>query len=309
MQRIYSTRNSWTLGNRTNHSKILISSLLVTLLFIPCFLQAASLNSDLLTQIGRDYVITEDWRTLQQVSGPLMDSAGVSGVGASASASLDIDYGLIRSRASGYMNYTGTGTDFVVALANGSIQDLVTITGGTTGTLGTLTAQVYLSGFGSATAAGPPEDPGYETVVAAYGVELSNLYGYGGTSVTGGWNSSTDGFRGDPLGQAYTLTTSFIFGTQWALGFSSSLFVSISPTSAAGTYQGELDLWNTITWLGIQSITDEAGNAIGSYSISSESGFDWSSAHPSAVPIPTAFWLFGSGLIGLIGIARRKTHV
>ena len=26
----------------------------------------------------------------------------------------------------------------------------------------------------------------------------------------------------------------------------------------------------------------------------------------SAVPIPAAVWLFGSGLIGLIGIARRK---
>jgi len=25
-----------------------------------------------------------------------------------------------------------------------------------------------------------------------------------------------------------------------------------------------------------------------------------------AVPVPAAVWLFGSGLIGLIGIARRK---
>ena len=27
-----------------------------------------------------------------------------------------------------------------------------------------------------------------------------------------------------------------------------------------------------------------------------------------AVPLPAAVWLFGSGLIGLIGLARRKTH-
>jgi len=26
----------------------------------------------------------------------------------------------------------------------------------------------------------------------------------------------------------------------------------------------------------------------------------------SAVPVPAAFWLFGSGLIGLVGFARRK---
>ena len=29
----------------------------------------------------------------------------------------------------------------------------------------------------------------------------------------------------------------------------------------------------------------------------------------SAVPIPATIWLFGSGLLGLIGVARRKTHV
>ena len=29
----------------------------------------------------------------------------------------------------------------------------------------------------------------------------------------------------------------------------------------------------------------------------------------SAVPVPAAAWLFGSGIIGLIGIARRKVHV
>lgn len=29
-------------------------------------------------------------------------------------------------------------------------------------------------------------------------------------------------------------------------------------------------------------------------------------ATPSAVPVPAAFWLFGSGLLGLVGLARRK---
>ena len=28
---------------------------------------------------------------------------------------------------------------------------------------------------------------------------------------------------------------------------------------------------------------------------------------PSAVPIPAAVWLFGAGLIGMVGIARRKS--
>jgi hypothetical protein len=30
------------------------------------------------------------------------------------------------------------------------------------------------------------------------------------------------------------------------------------------------------------------------------------SATPAAVPVPAAVWLFGSGLMGLVGIARRR---
>ena len=29
----------------------------------------------------------------------------------------------------------------------------------------------------------------------------------------------------------------------------------------------------------------------------------------TAIPVPAAAWLFGSGLVGLIGLARRKTRV
>jgi hypothetical protein len=28
--------------------------------------------------------------------------------------------------------------------------------------------------------------------------------------------------------------------------------------------------------------------------------------NPSAVPVPAALWLFGSGLLGLVGVARRR---
>ena len=35
-------------------------------------------------------------------------------------------------------------------------------------------------------------------------------------------------------------------------------------------------------------------------------GIDMATAYISAVPVPAAVWLFGSGLLGLIGVARRK---
>jgi len=50
-----------------------------------------------------------------------------------------------------------------------------------------------------------------------------------------------------------------------------------------------------------------AGNVYLNGSISSSSDHDTHfRTYVSAVPVPAAAWLFGSGLIGLIGVARRK---
>jgi len=38
----------------------------------------------------------------------------------------------------------------------------------------------------------------------------------------------------------------------------------------------------------------------------SNGGFTGGSVSPTAVPVPAAAWLFGSGLLGMIGMARRK---
>ena len=37
--------------------------------------------------------------------------------------------------------------------------------------------------------------------------------------------------------------------------------------------------------------------------------FEGATVNVNAVPVPAAAWLFGSGLIGLVGIARRKTQL
>lgn len=49
--------------------------------------------------------------------------------------------------------------------------------------------------------------------------------------------------------------------------------------------------------------TVDVGFAVG---LTTYTETDTASASISAVPIPAAVWLFGSGLIGLIGVARRK---
>lgn len=42
------------------------------------------------------------------------------------------------------------------------------------------------------------------------------------------------------------------------------------------------------------------------WTLDSNGGLSWQAAEVSAVPVPAAVWLFGSGLLGLVGIARRK---
>ena len=57
--------------------------------------------------------------------------------------------------------------------------------------------------------------------------------------------------------------------------------------------------WGSNTALNFQRVVDKSHVA-----------FAWAvhSGDVSAVPVPSAVWLFGSGLIGLIGLARRKAN-
>lgn len=52
-----------------------------------------------------------------------------------------------------------------------------------------------------------------------------------------------------------------------------------------------------------------SGGNSGSWYSENQYGFDYASINGSisAVPVPAAVWLFSSGLLGLIGLARRKT--
>jgi len=51
---------------------------------------------------------------------------------------------------------------------------------------------------------------------------------------------------------------------------------------------------------------DTAGTWEFTANTASGTTFSWSSSTVSAVPVPAAVWLFGSGLLGMVGIARRK---
>ena len=83
----------------------------------------------------------------------------------------------------------------------------------------------------------------------------------------------------------------------------------ITGTQSAGDWQylaSSESLWKTANlWMMLDADQDYAmqvKTAIG------QTAFDWDYAlawQVTAVPVPVAFWLFGSGLLGLIGIGGR----
>ena len=81
--------------------------------------------------------------------------------------------------------------------------------------------------------------------------------------------------------------------------FASLTFTALNPPSdVVALIQGAGGVWQNGDLLatdydGISNSTVTYGNA---------------TITVSAVPVPAAVWLFGSGLIGLVGIARRKTQ-
>jgi hypothetical protein len=65
-----------------------------------------------------------------------------------------------------------------------------------------------------------------------------------------------------------------------------------------------VDYSHTLSWGGV-TVTDWFGNPV-NFTSTSLSGFNYANAYVPSVPVPAAVWLFASGLLGLIGVARRK---
>jgi len=139
---------------------------------------------------------------------------------------------------------------------------------------------------------------GYTAPVLIEGLDLGGIF----WDVTINWNTSYNTtytsapmFFGNPQGaqnattaiqQALLNDTPAYPGT--GLG-SSYLMTPYSQTASYG-------VWGTDMHVGSVALFPDA--------LYTRSGFTtWS---VSAVPVPSAVWLFGSGLIGLIGIARKK---
>ena len=81
-------------------------------------------------------------------------------------------------------------------------------------------------------------------------------------------------------------------------GGGSSSYTASSPGGSPG---GFLEWTAGSTLVGVDSIVFSAGDL-------SSNDFALAAVNVSAVPLPAAAWLFGSALLGLVTVARRKTN-
>ncbi len=110
-------------------------------------------------------------------------------------------------------------------------------------------------------------------------------------------NTFTTGTVGGSLNlESFSPVTNFFSIGGWQLDVSTLTIVDQS----AGTLN--------LLGLGVLKGHDfDATDVSWSFSSSSTTSYSMTVSSVSPVPVPAAAWLFGSGLLGLVGVARRKT--
>lgn len=173
-----------------------------------------------------------------------------------------------------------------------------------------------LTSLSGATAVGAV---GNSTVSASVSIDGQRVFSTGGQLVSrNGVITTNDMSRGlalnggafqqDPvtsLTGVFSFDIPFVFGTPFRMDAELNAFVQALASAAGDQASAYSSFGSSGYWGGISGVHLADGTVLSGYNLSSQSGFNWNNA-ASPVPVPAAVWLLGSGLLGLIGVARRK---
>lgn len=131
----------------------------------------------------------------------------------------------------------------------------------------------------------------------AFGFNLDDITGYGSPT-----NPTRDPFFGTWTVQDLNPIFPVLYNQPFSTGGDSALGFSNSGVDLRLMIDGSVVANGPIGGLPGHSHLDIASWSVGAW-------FDDPIPPVSAVPVPAAVWLFGTGILGLIGVARRKVQV
>jgi len=112
----------------------------------------------------------------------------------------------------------------------------------------------------------------------------TGIFGFGGD-----WDLAIPGGEGTGI----TITLTLLAG-------GTEVLTTEIPRSISGTF------WGFVSDIAFTDVLLTAGTQSGIAETFTMDNLVYSSSPTSAVPVPAAVWLFGSGLLGLLGVRRKK---
>ncbi len=231
--------------------------------------------------------------------------------GVQSAASAQADYGALK-----VLGYAATDGGVSSSQDNGSAwakagwYDDITINspGFATGTAAVLTAQVSVGGGFSRSGSFGPSPGAYDTYGArttgTWNLDIFNTYSSGSYGADL-YQTGYDDIRDSGIIGTYTIEAPILLGSQFGIRMVMEGYAAAASKGLGANASATFDLGHSAYWGGISSITVNGVEV--AFDLTSWSNHDWKqSSIPSAVPVPAAAWLFGSGLLGLVGIARRR---
>ena len=266
-------------------------------------------------------ILTHHCGVLDADGDPHQTSSSASSGGAGGTGDAFASAGIIKVFAS---MFSPAGSVVGSGSADGRYSEDITISSaGFNGTAAQIQTSVTVQGFID------PQGSGGGNVIFAFGLGSVNQVFNGGWTANS-TNPASGGFPSEfaSVSPGGTLFYSGIhdFTFDIIIGTSFKIFESLTAStfkidcqfggncqqSAQGSV--DIDFGHSSYWNGISAISlkdPNTGNFIPAernlFSVSSTSGVDWfTSLVPAPVPVPTAFWLFGSALVGASGWLRRR---
>lgn len=198
----------------------------------------------------------------------------------------------------------GYPNGWIVAKHWGPSDNLVGITGSTAGgtalsTTGS-TAMDFSVNTNTTTNSYPAIGP-YGRTEQATTMDASNTSA-GQIGLSGAWLLTSAGGSGalTPYDFRVQKTAGIWNIVTFDTGFQSQNFLKLTDVSESVNGNGELLLSGNLKWTGLWAgLTGANTNAVvGTFNLA-----------PAAVPVPAAVWMFGTGLLGLLGAARKKSAI